>query len=231
MEFRVLGPVELKSDGQRRALESGKVSGILAVLLLTPGQMDPADDLIYRLWETSPPAGARGNLSVVGDASLRRAGGDGVTPTGRASGYVLDVDPDDVDLHQFRRLRRQGAIAANAGRSAEAVRLLRDADRLWQGQAMAGISGEWFAAIRDSLQEERRAAVTERAGLELDLGRHVSMLGALASLLAQYPLDDTVIACQMTAPYRCGRIGEALSLFRETRNRLVEDQGTEPVTA
>src|SRR5712691_91603 len=234
MEFRVLGPVELRSDGQRRALESGKVSGILAVLLLTPGKIVPADDLIDRLWETSPPAGARGNLSVYVSrlrATLRQAGGDGTTLTGRASGYVLDVDPGDVDLHQFRRLRRQGATAANAGRSAEAVRLLRDADRLWHGQAMAGISGEWFAAIRDSLQEERRAAVTERAGLELDLGRHVSLIGELASLLAQYPMDETLIACQMTALYRCGRIGEALSLFRETRNRLVEDQGTEPVTA
>jgi|SRR5579863_1117226 len=80
MEFRVLGPVELRSDGQRRALESGKVSGILAALLLTPGKIIPADDLIDRLWETSPPASARGYLSVYVSrlrAALRRAGGDG----------------------------------------------------------------------------------------------------------------------------------------------------------
>jgi DNA-binding SARP family transcriptional activator len=234
MEFRILGPVELRSDGQRRALESGKVSGILAALLLTPGKIIPADDLIDRLWETSPPAGARGYLSVYVSrlrAALRRAGGNGAMLAGRAGGYVLDFDPDEADLHQFRRLRRQGAAAASASRNSEAVRLLRDADRRWRGPALAGISGEWFAAIRHGLQEERRAAVIERVQLELDLGRHVSLVGELASLLARYPMDEILIACQMTALYRCGRMSEALSLFRETRHRLAEDQCTEPGSA
>jgi len=150
--------------------------------------------------------------------------------TGRAGGYVLNIDPDEADLHRFRRLRRLGATAASSSRAGEAVGLLRDADRLWHGPAMAGIRGEWFAAIRVSLQEERRAAVIERVQLELelDLGRHGSLVGELTSLLAQYPMDETLIACHMTALYRCGRMSEALSLFRETRNRLVEDQSTEP---
>ena len=214
MEFQVLGPVELSNAGQKRALESGKVSGILAILLLTPGTVVRADDLIDRLWETNPPAGARGNLSVYVSrlrASLRRAGGNGTTLTARAGGYVLDVDPGDVDLHQFRCLRRLGVAAGSAGQSAEAV-LLRDADRLWRGLAMAGISGEWFAAIRDSLQEERRAAVVERIDLELDLGRHISLVGELAGLLAEYPMDERLIGCQMIALYRCGRISERRAL-------------------
>jgi DNA-binding SARP family transcriptional activator len=32
----------------------------------------------------------------------------------------------------------------------------------------------------------------------------------------------------MTALYGSGRPGEALSLYRDVRNRLIEDQGTEP---
>jgi DNA-binding SARP family transcriptional activator len=217
-----------------RPLESGKVSGILAVLLLTPGKIVSADDLIDRLWETDPPAGARGYLSVYVSrlrASLRRAGGDTAALSGRASGYSLVVDPGDVDLHQFRRLRLQAATAAKAGESSEAVRLLRDADLLWHGPALAGSSGHWFAAMRSSLQEERRAAVIKRVELGLDLGRHVSLVGEIAGLLAQYPMDETLIGCQMTALYRCGRTSEALSMYRETYNGLVEDQGTEPGSA
>jgi DNA-binding SARP family transcriptional activator len=231
MEFRILGPVELRFDGLQRALESGKVSGILAALLLTPGRIVPAEDLIDRLWEDDPPAGARGNLAVYVSrlrASLRQAGGNGAALSGRASGYVLDFDPDDADLHQFRRLRLEGAAAATAGQNSEAVRLLRDADLLWHGPAMAGISGKWFAAMRDGLQEERRAAVIERVELELDLGEHVNLVSEIGSLLAQYPMDETLIGYQMIALYRCGRISDALSLFRETRKRLVEDQGSEP---
>ena len=82
--------------------------------------------------------------------------------------------------------------------------------------------------MRDSLEEERRAAILERVECELELGRHADLVGELRHLLAQYPLDETFIAHQMTALYGSGRPGEALSLYRDTRSRLIEEQGTEP---
>src|SRR5215471_13824838 len=85
--------------------------------------------------------------------------------------------------------------------------------------------------MRDSLEEERRAAIRERIECELALGRHASLVGELHHLLAQYPLDETFIAHQMIALYRSGRQGDALTLYRETRGRLVEEQGTEPGSA
>src|SRR6185437_7795199 len=92
----------------------------------------------------------------------------------------------------------------------------------------AGIDGDWVARMRDSLEEERRAAILERVESELALGRHASLVGELHHLLAQYPLDETFIAHQMTALYRSGRPADALGLYRETRGRLVEEQGAEP---
>jgi tetratricopeptide (TPR) repeat protein len=82
--------------------------------------------------------------------------------------------------------------------------------------------------MRDSLEEERRAAILERVECELELGRHADLLGELRGLLARYPLDETFIAHQMAALYWSGRPGDALSLYRETRSRLVDEQGTEP---
>src|SRR5262249_36669397 len=54
------------------------------------------------------------------------------------------------------------------------------------------------------------------------------LVGELHDLLTRYPFDETLIACQMTALYRAGRGGDALNLYRETRDRLVEEQGTDP---
>ena len=71
--------------------------------------------------------------------------------------------------------------------------------------------------MRDSLEEERRAAILKRVECELELGRHADLVGELHQLLAQYPLDETLIAHQMTALYRSGRPADALSLYRETR--------------
>jgi DNA-binding SARP family transcriptional activator len=231
MEFRVLGPIELWSAGRPRDLGPARERYVLAILLLTPGTIIPAETLIDRLWDTKPPAKARESLFAYLArlrASLRQAIGDNVQLAGRAHGYLLDVDPEAVDLHQFRRLRRQADALAASGDHGQAATLLREADGLWRGPALAGIDGDWVTRMRDSLEEERRAALLERVECELALGRHADLVGELHHLLAQYPLDETFIAHQMTALYRSGRPGDALGLYRETRGRLVEEQGTEP---
>jgi DNA-binding SARP family transcriptional activator/tetratricopeptide (TPR) repeat protein len=230
-EFRALGPVELWSDGQRRDLGSARARCILAILLLTPRTVVPAEALIDRVWDDSPPPKARENLSVYVArlrASLRRAAGDEVHLVARAGGYTLDVDPEAIDVHQFRRLCRQADALAAGGDYDLAAAGLREADGLWRGQALAGVSGDWIARMRDGLEEERRAAITERVGYELELGRHADLVGELGHLLAQYPLDETLVGQQMTALYWSGRQADALALYRETRERLVSQQGAEP---
>jgi DNA-binding SARP family transcriptional activator/tetratricopeptide (TPR) repeat protein len=231
MEFRVLGPTELWSAGQQAELGAARERSVLAILLLTPRTIVPAEALIDRLWGTRPPPKARESLSVYVArlrASLRQAAEDSVRLAGRANGYVLDVDPEMVDLHQFRRLRRQADSLIASGDYDHAATLLREADALWRGQAMAGVRGDWVARMRDSLEEERRAAILERVECELELGRHADLVGELRGLMAQYPLDETFVAHQMTALYWSGRPGDALTLYRETRGRLVDEQGAEP---
>src|SRR5215467_8434084 len=231
MEFRALGPIEVWSAGQRLDLGSARTRCLLAILLLTPRTIVPAETLIDRLWDTRPPPKARESLSVYIArlrASLRQAVGDNVRLVGRAGGYVLELDPEAVDVHQFRRLRRRADALAAGGDYDHAAALLREADELWRGEALAGIRGDWVARMRDGLEEERRAAILERVGCELAEGRHADLVGELRRLLAQYPLDETLVAHQMTALYWSGRPADALSLYRETRSRLVDEQGTEP---
>ncbi|MGI8452317.1 MAG: tetratricopeptide repeat protein [Streptosporangiaceae bacterium] len=231
MEFRVLGPIELWSAGQQCDLGPTRVRCVLAILMLTPRTLVPTDVLIDRVWDTQPPPKARESLSVYLTrlrASLRQAIGESVRLTGRDSGYEIDVDPGTIDLHQFRRWRRQADSLAADGDFDRAASLLREADKLWRGQAFAGIRGDWVARMRDSLHEERRAAILKRVACELELGHHADLVGELRHLLAQYPLDEAFIAHQMTALYGGGRPGEALSLYRDIRSRLIEEQGTEP---
>jgi DNA-binding SARP family transcriptional activator/tetratricopeptide (TPR) repeat protein len=231
MEFRVLGPIELWSAGQQHDLGPTRARCVLAILMLTPRTIVPTEVLIDRIWDTEPPPKARESLAVYITrlrASLRQAVGESVRLVGRSRGYELDVDPDVVDLHQFRRLRRQADALAGNGDADQAALLLREADRLWRGQPFAGIRGDWMARMRASLEEERRAAVLKWVECELALGRHADLVGEIGNLLAQYPLDEAFIAHQMTALYGSGRAGEALSLYRDTRRQIIEELGTEP---
>src|ERR1039457_3236087 len=110
MEFRVLGPIELWSAGQRCDLGSTRVRCVLAILLLTPRTLVPTDVLIDRVWDTDPPPKALESLSVYVTrlrASLRQAVGESVRLTGGDRSYELDLAPDAIDLPQFRRLHRQ----------------------------------------------------------------------------------------------------------------------------
>jgi tetratricopeptide (TPR) repeat protein len=231
MEFRVLGPIELWSAGQQYDLGPTRARCVLAILMLTPRTIVPTEVLIDRIWDTEPPPKARESLAVYITrlrASLRQAVGDSVRLVGRSRGYEIDVDPEVVDLHQFRRLRRQADALAGNGDADQAALLLREADRLWRGQAFAGIRGDWLARMRASLEEERRAAVLKRVECELELGRHADLVGELGNLLTQYPLDEAFIAHQMTALYGSGRASEALSLYRDTRSQIIDELGTEP---
>ncbi len=230
MEFKLLGPLELWSAGQRHELGSVKEQCILAILLLTQGTPVPAEVLIDRVWDESPPSKARENLSSYVarlGGRLRNALGDQAQLQRRAGGYQLDVDPEAVDLHHFYRLRRQARSVAGSGETDHAVSLFREADELWRGQPLAGLPGKWMAGMRTGLEEERRAAIQERIELELRLGHHADLLGELGQLAAQYPLDESFTACQMTALYRSGRQADALTLYLDVHRRLVE-QGTEP---
>jgi tetratricopeptide (TPR) repeat protein len=70
--------------------------------------------------------------------------------------------------------------------------------------------------------------VEERIACDLGLGRHAEVAGELAGLVAQFPWQERLAALLMTALYRCGRRGEALAVFDQTRRTLAEELGLDP---
>ena len=65
-----------------------------------------------------------------------------------------------------------------------------------------------------------------RAG-GLNLGRYAELAGELRRLSERYPLDEVLVAYEMTALYWSGRQADALALYPQTRSRLLT-QGIEP---
>ncbi len=103
MDFRLLGPVEAWHDGERRpgAGRPAKVRCLLAVLLYARfgGQRGCA----HRTGLGRPATGREVRYKYVGwpRGALAPYGIDLVS---RDDGYLLDVEPTQVDLHRFRRL-------------------------------------------------------------------------------------------------------------------------------
>jgi DNA-binding SARP family transcriptional activator/class 3 adenylate cyclase len=221
MEFRILGPLDVREDGAPVAFGGTKQRALLAILLLHTNEVVSTEGLIDALWD-EPPAKAAKAVQVYA-SRLRKALGGGM-PTSRPPGYLLEVEPERLDLARFRRLldeaRRDPARAADK---------LRDALDLWRGPALAEFTSEPFARIeRLRLEELRLEALEERIEADLALGRHTALAGELEALVAAHPLRERLRGQLILGLYRCGRQAEALATYREARRMLVEELGIEP---
>ncbi|MFE7118777.1 BTAD domain-containing putative transcriptional regulator [Streptomyces sp. NPDC057654] len=232
VELLALGSLELWHHEQQHALGSVKERCVLAILIHARGELVSVDSLLTRVWDDRPPPTGLETLHTYLSrlrGRLRRAVGDLARverPSPRL--YRLRVDPKDVDLLRFQRLRADADAAAGRGEREAAIGLLRTAETLWRGDPLTEFTNGWAASSRARLIEDYRRVREERIRLELELGRHADLIGELHELAAQNPLAQRVIAQLMLALYRSGRHDEALSLYRTTRRRLHVRQGIEP---
>jgi DNA-binding NarL/FixJ family response regulator/DNA-binding SARP family transcriptional activator len=229
MQFRILGPVGVW-DGDRRVdlgkAESAKARCVLAALLRDPGELVASETLSERVWGDDPP-GPTVRYKYIG--WLRAALAPyGVRLIFRDDGYVIPVDPDQVDLHRFQSLVSHGRKKAGAGRLEEAAAVLRDALALWRGPALAGLSGRWAELFRDQLAGERIAANVLRIRAELELGRHTEVITELAEMYTEQPADETITGLLMLALYRDGQRSQALAHYQRAEARIRGMLDTEP---
>ncbi|MGZ4201289.1 MAG: BTAD domain-containing putative transcriptional regulator [Thermoleophilaceae bacterium] len=156
--------------------------------------------------------------------------GAGILAT-HGRGYVLRVEPGQLDRERFERLVAQGQAALDRGLPGEASQHLEGALGLWRGPPLADFTYEPFAQLEIArLEEMRLTALESRIEADLELGRHAAAIAELEPLVAQHPLRERLRGLLMLALYRTGRQAEALDAYREARQALVDELGIEPST-
>jgi DNA-binding SARP family transcriptional activator len=230
MEFRIRGPLEVWDAGAEVSLGGPRPRALLAVLLLHPNEVVPADRLIDELWGEDFPEDAAAALRV-NVSRLRKALAQDVLTT-RSPGYVIGVEPGELDVDRFERLVDEGKSLLARGLAAEASQRLHDALSLWRGRPLVDFAYASFAqAAIARLEEIRLSAVELRIDSDLALGRHDELVGELEALVAEHPLRERLRTDLMTALYRGGRQAEALAAYQDARRVLVDQLGIEPSTA
>src|SRR5215469_9931530 len=109
VEFLLLGPVEVWAAGVRLEMGPPQQRAVLAALAVDAGRPVSRGALIDRIWSGRAPEGAASALyaHISRIRLVLLAGGASEEPVRlarRSGGYVLEVDPEDVDLHRFRQL-------------------------------------------------------------------------------------------------------------------------------
>ncbi|WP_254802890.1 BTAD domain-containing putative transcriptional regulator [Kitasatospora sp. SUK 42] len=157
------------------------------------------------------------------------AGQDAASLLTRAPGYMLRVDPEQIDLYHFYQQVEAGRTRLAAGSPEAAAQLLRDALGLWRGPALAdlvetGISWPELVGVRNA----RLDAMEDYFEAELACGRHHAVLSELETLVEAETMRERSCGQLMLALYRCGRQADALTVYGRVRAALVEDLGLEP---
>ncbi|MEU4091339.1 BTAD domain-containing putative transcriptional regulator [Streptomyces sp. NPDC026673] len=236
MRYLILGATEARSArGAPVPLGSGKrLRALLAALALRAPHAVPPDALIAEVWGgegDEPPQDAPGALQAL-VSRLRRALADGraaaedTVVSGPAGYRLLTATPDDVDLHLFERLVREGSAALDAGDPARAAETLESALALWRGPALADLPDRGSAAAR--AEDLRLTATYRRIEACLALGRAAELLPQLRGLVAEHPLHEPFRAQLIRALRAAGRPADALAAYEDTRLALADRLGTDP---
>jgi DNA-binding SARP family transcriptional activator/ABC-type transport system substrate-binding protein/DNA-binding beta-propeller fold protein YncE len=226
VEFRILGPLEVLDNGREVSVRGRKLQSLLALLLLHRGEVVSRDRLIDDLWGDDPPSTAAKTLQVH-VSRLRRELGDVVVSHG--GGYLIRVEPGQLDLERFERLVAEGRRALSEGQPERASERLRDALALWRGPPLPELAGEPFAQAQiGRLGDARLDAIEALVEADVSLGRHAEAIQELEPLVTRHPYRERLHELLMLALYRAGRQADALEAYRDARKVLVDELGLEP---
>jgi DNA-binding SARP family transcriptional activator/nucleotide-binding universal stress UspA family protein len=231
LDFRILGPLEVERDGGLVPLGAPKQRAVLAILLLSPNRIISVERFAHDLYAGAPPVTAVTQVQRQ-ISELRKVLGPADSIETRAPGYMIRLEPEQLDLRRFERLAGEGGDALARGDARAAGELYAAALALWRGAPLADLASELFVErVATRLVELRLAVLEQRIEAELALGQHEALVGELEALVAAYPLREQLRAKLMLALYRSGRQAEALEAFRQGRNALVDDLGLEPTAS
>ncbi len=238
MEFRILGPLQIRQDGRSAAPSAQQPRRLISLLLVHANHVVPVSSLMSELWGGSQSSSQlttlhtyvvhlRKLLAAACGMSAAEVASEILLTRGR--GYLLRVHPGELDLDRFSRLLRQGSEALSSGASQEASGFLQAALDQWSGVPLADLrAGRMLEMEIVRLAELRLHAMEMRVEADLNLGRHRELLGDLVRLAAEHPYQENIRAQLMVALYRSGRRHDALEAYRMLRSGLVEELGLEP---
>ncbi|MEU0130764.1 MULTISPECIES: AfsR/SARP family transcriptional regulator [unclassified Streptomyces] len=238
MEIKVLGPLTARENGVSIVPTAAKPRQILSLLALQSDRVVTVATLMEEIWGEDIPRSAATTLQTY-ILQLRRkiaAALDG-DPARQAKdvlitqhgGYLLQVQPGQVDAHEFGQLAASGRAAHEAGDHHAASELLGRALGMWKGCALVDVRiGTVLELEVLRMEEDRMAALERRIDADLILGRHTEIVPELRVLVARHPMHENFCAQLMTALHRSGGAWRALEAYQRLRVTLVDELGLEP---
>lgn len=227
MRVAMLGPLAVTHRDAEIRISGARLRALLIRLAVDAGKLVATESLVDAVWpERRPTDQANALQSLV--SRLRRV--VPATIDSAPGGYLLGIDPGDVDVIRFERLAVRGRDLMRRGEPGAAIEALGSALELWRGDALSDVVGVPFAvAVATRLDAEWLRVAEDYASARLAASADpADVVAELEGLVAAHPLHERLRALHVRALHRAGRTAEALAAYEDARRRLVEELGSDP---
>lgn len=225
--IRVLGPVDLFSEGETISIGGHHQGKLLAALVLAANHAVSLEHLAQILWGEEIPSSRDNTIQSYVYRLRHLIGSDAIVSEGHS--YMLEVDVGDVDALRFEMLLN---LAADARDDPERRnQLTRECLALWRGEPFGDFGDEdpfRLEAIR--LVELRLSAMELRLESDLALGHEEKVVGTVEAMVEEHPYNEKLWYLAIEALSRSGRRVEALRAVSRLAGLLAE-VGLEPSAA
>ena len=220
----LLGPLRVRLGERDLEVRSGRLQAVLAVLAMEAGRPVSTEQIARAVWGEDLPVNVRKSVQT-NIVRLRRLLGGSRIRT-EPGGYLLDVEPDQVDAVRFGSLLSAAALESDP--SGER-RLLTEALALWRGTPFESVGSPWLDEVESERMIELYLSARERwFDLDLAAGRYDAAVAELREITARFPLREALWSRLLTALRLSGRHAEALACYEAVRVLLANELGVDP---
>lgn len=233
--LQILGPVRIWRDGVELDAGPRQQSYLLAVLLARAGKPISTSELVDLIWAEDVPASAVNILQKYVGALRRllepllpvREAGSFLHRRGNS--YLFTAGAATLDLVAFRELVDAAGAALTRHDHEVALDHYVGALGMWHGSAGDGIAdGTIATTVFAALDNEFYDACTVAAELAVSMNQPERVLAPLQLAASMAPFNEPVLAGLVGVLGAAGRQAEALSVFRQVRDRLADELGIDP---
>jgi GntR family transcriptional regulator/MocR family aminotransferase len=223
LEFRVLGTMEVWRRTEPVVIGRGSTVNLLAGLLVSANTVVSSGRLAEIAWGDGQPQHPRAALCNKVSRLRRILGEETVTTVG--DGYLLQLDPGQLDLQRFD----DRILAARGTPDAETAGVLEEAISLWRGTPLSNTDCPFLQEeIVSPLVERYLTACETWAAATLRLERPNQVVARIGPLVAAHPFRESLTRQLMLALHQAGRSAEALKAYAALRGALRDELGTDP---
>jgi DNA-binding SARP family transcriptional activator/tetratricopeptide (TPR) repeat protein/transcriptional regulator with XRE-family HTH domain len=235
IRIRILGPFTILRGDAVVEMGSPLQRAVLSLLAIQHGRVVTVQELVDALWREDPPRTCRELVhTYVGHVRRTLEGDSRPGERGRllrsaGGGYLLAVDPEQLDLVSFDRLAEQGRRAWHQGAAASACQLFGESWACWRGsRVMEGDARLGGHPAVVGVQARRTSLLLDWSDAAFSTGRYAQVAEPLRDAHGAEPLHEGIAARLMLALAGTGQQAAALSLFEEVRALLDTELGVSP---